>query len=76
MTGAQPIAHVTRRITICGLRYSLGVIGSVRRVTGGVRVGLWRLDKRFTAAIKGLTGAIGSFEALDQIRRSAYMRTS
>jgi hypothetical protein len=61
MTGAPPITHVTRRIIIYELRYSLEVIGSVRRGTGGVRVSFWSLDKWSTAAIKSLTGVIGSF---------------
>jgi hypothetical protein len=43
------------------MRPSAVVTGRVRRVTGGVRVGFWGLNKRFTAAINGLTGVIGSF---------------
>jgi hypothetical protein len=61
LTGPHSITPITRLITVCELRYSLGVIGSVRRVTGGVRVGFGGLDKRFTAAIKDLTGVIGNF---------------
>jgi len=37
--------------------------GSIRLVTGGVRVSLWGLSKRFTAIIKGPIGVIGSFAA-------------
>jgi hypothetical protein len=70
VTGAQPITNVTQRITICELRYSLGLIGSVRRVTGAVRVGFRSLDKQFTASIKDLTGVIDSFEAFDHARSS------
>ena len=39
------------------------VTGCVRRLIGGVRVGLWGLDKRFTAIIKGLIRVIGAFGA-------------
>jgi hypothetical protein len=39
------------------------VTGSVRLVTGGVRVGLLGLSKPFTAIIKSLIGVIGSFGA-------------
>jgi hypothetical protein len=39
VTGAQPITSVTWPVTICELRYSLGLIGSIHCVTGGVPVG-------------------------------------
>jgi hypothetical protein len=39
------------------------VTGGECCLTGGVRVGFWGLGKRFTAAIKDLTGVIGSFGA-------------
>jgi hypothetical protein len=42
---------------------SFVVTGGIHCVTGGVRVGFWGLDKRFTAAINGLTGVIGGLGA-------------
>jgi hypothetical protein len=42
-------------------------------VTGGVRIGFWGLDERFTAATKDLTGVIGRFEASDPVLRSGVL---
>jgi hypothetical protein len=43
--------------------------GSIHCLTGGVPVGSLGLFMRVTAAIKGLTGMISSFGALDHVRR-------
>jgi hypothetical protein len=45
---------------MCG---SLLVTGGIHCLTGGIRVGFWGLDKRFTAIIKSLIGVIGGFGA-------------
>jgi hypothetical protein len=60
MTGVQRITAVSRW-SVFEMCCSLVVIGSVCRVTGGVRVGFWGLDKRFTSVIQALTGVIGYF---------------
>jgi hypothetical protein len=57
----QRITHETRRITICELHCSLGVTGYVRRLTGGVRVGFWDLDKQFIVIVAALSAVIGGF---------------
>ncbi len=59
LTETHPIIHVTRPIISRELRCSLVLTGGVHYVTSGVRVGFLNLSKRFTAAIKDLTGIIG-----------------
>ena len=49
--------------------------GYGRRLIGGVRVGFWGLDKRFTAATKDLTGVIGRFEASGPVLRRGVLRS-
>ena len=51
VTGAQPITSVTWPVTICELRYSLGLIGSIHCVTGGVPVGSLGLFMRFIGVL-------------------------
>ena len=57
----QRITSVTWPVSICDLCCSFVVTGDIHYVTGGVPISFLGLSKRFTAAIKGLIGMIGSF---------------
>jgi len=63
VTGVQPTTSISQWVTVRDALLSAAVTGGIHCVTGEARVGSWGLDKRFTAAIRNLTGLIGGFGA-------------
>jgi hypothetical protein len=55
----QRITCLSRWVTVRDV--SDVVIGIVHRLTGGVRVGFWDLDKQFIVIVAALTAVIGGF---------------